>query len=230
MKKNRLQITKKVLQIALPLTLVMTSTGCGKQKDVTKTKDGKDNPVVEIQPTDETLSTDIQIIPDKPVENFQTEDQVIEYFDTIDQKLDQLFTKENFNKVKEQTKDVVFSSLVTTVEFFSNNEPIGGYYFSDLTDPAKQKVMEIMEHIDDKIKERYPDYKDYLKEKWNIGYDSFKNLFEQGKDKVKEVLGEDTYTNMIETKDKVKEKTKKKVSEWKKDVKDWYQGKKEEYQ
>lgn len=230
MNKSHLQITKKVLQIALPLTLIITSTGCGKNKDVTEPTDVKESSVVEIQPTEEELSTDIQIVPDNPVENFQSEDQVVDYFETIDQKLDQLFTKENFNKIKEQTKEVAFSSLVTTVEFFNNNKPIGGYYFSDLTDPAKQKVIEIMERIDKKITEHYPDYKAYMKEKWNIGYDSFNNLFDKGKEKVKEVLGEDTYTNMIETKDKVKEKTKKKVSEWTNGVKDWYQGKKEEYQ
>lgn len=229
MEKNKLKIAKKVAQITLPLTLVMSLSACGKKK-VEKPLDQQETPVVEQTPIDDEFSTGKEIVSNNPVENFQTEDQVVDYFETIDQKLDQLFTKENFNKVKDQTKDIAFSSLITTIEFFSDHKPIGGYYFSDLTDPAKQKVIEIMESIDHKITEHYPDYKLYLKEKWDIGYDAFQHLFETGKEKLKEILGEDPYNKTVEIKDKVKEKTKEKVTKWKKNVKDWYQNKKEEYE
>lgn len=231
MRKNKLHITKKVLTILLPLTLVMT--GCTSKKEpVSKKEAPTDNKVVEKAVQDENLSTEqeiSEIVPEKPVENYNNEEQVVDYFNNMDQNLDQIFTKEDFQQIKDQVKEQIFSSLVTSVEFFCNRKDIGGYYFNDLTEPTKQKVMEIMERMDQKVTQHYPDYKTYLKEKWNIGYDAFQRTFNSGKEKVKEMMGEDNYNKMVETKDKVKEKAKEKVDDWKNKTKEWYNGIKEEY-
>lgn len=241
MKKNRLYVTKNVLKI-LSFSLVFTMTACStKSENKPVEKNSNEPKIVETAPEnekkvvveDETPVENeevIEVVPEEPVENFNNENEVVSYFEKINQNLDETFTKENFHQLKETVKDKTFKGLVTGIEFLSNNKQIGGYYYSDLTDPVKAKVASIIESIDHKIVEHYPNYKEYLKEKYQIAYDGFHTLLDKAKGNIRETIGEETYDKIKDTKDEVKGKVKEKVDDLKGRAKDWYNRKKEEYQ
>lgn len=232
MSKNRLHIMKKAMQITLPLTLAFSMTACGKQNgfDREDVQEATTETTPDSSSEESILNSTVEIVPETPVENFSDENEVVNYFEKINQNLDQVFTKENFAQFKEMSKEKIFKSMILSVEFLSNNQAIGGYYFKDLTEPAKAKVMEIIDCIDQKIIQYYPDYKEYVLKKWNISYEAFQSFLDVSKQKIREILGEDRYDAIVGTKDKVKEKVKKKTNDWENDIKKWYQEKKEDYQ
>lgn len=229
MKENRLHIVKKGLKLVLPVILVITPLGCAKKENLGNSQTTNNEELEQELTHSEEIETPVENSCDReeiPVENFSNEEEVVDYFNIVKDKFEETFTKENFIEAKEDVKTWTFSTMVTCIEFISDRKPIGGYYFSDLTTPVQLNVLEVMGFIEQKIVEHYPDYKEYIKEKWNIGYDAASDFFAKTKDKVEELLGEENYNRIQEGKNKVKEK----FGDWKDNVQNWYQDKKEEYQ
>lgn len=100
-----------------------------------------------------------------PVTPTYTENDVIEYFETASNNLDQQNDQNNSSFV-----DKAKNAFTTVVDFIFYDKEINGYTFSELTTSAKMKVIEIALKIDSKINEYFPNYKDSIK----AGYENIK--------------------------------------------------------
>lgn len=63
-------------------------------------------------------------------------------------------------------KENVKSTFINIVDFIFYNKEIKGYTFDELTLNAKLKVVKIGLTIDNKIDQYFPDYKDFIKDKY----------------------------------------------------------------
>lgn len=89
---------------------------------------------------------------------FKNEQEVITYFKNLKIKIDNLIVD---NKIGEKLD----SYIMTFVNFMTNKEQIGGYYFNDLTEEAKLTIKNTYVDIDNMIEKYNPNYKEELKEK-----------------------------------------------------------------
>lgn len=111
-------------------------------------------------PTPSTPST-----PSQPPTTNYTENDVIEYFQSASNTLDQQNDQNNSSFV-----DKAKNAFTTVVDFIFYGKEINGYTFSELTTSAKMKVIEIALKIDAKINQYFPNYKDSIK----AGYENIK--------------------------------------------------------
>lgn len=86
----------------------------------------------------------------------KTEEDVVRYIETINNEID------NNNTISEKVK----SGFITIVDFIFYDSPIGGHTFSSLSTTAKLKVLKIALSIDEKIENKFPNYKENLSEKY----------------------------------------------------------------
>lgn len=93
------------------------------------------------------------------VEQNYTEEQVIAYFQNLNNEL----TNYNNDKTLGET---LKTSFVKCIDFLFYNEPIGGKTFSELTNSAKIKILEIALSIDSKIDSKFPGYKETINTKY----------------------------------------------------------------
>ena len=167
-----------------------------------------------------------------------TDDDLVNYLDDVSEYVD----KSNDEKTLKNT-------FITLTDFIFYDGEIKGKKFSDLTDSVKTKVIDIYEKVDSKIEEKYPNYKESIKntsvkvynnakEKANelknfilnkykdsVGEDKYNNtmdIYEEDKQGVKDVY--DTYKPYIE---EAKEKTNSAISKAKDKVSSWYKNYKE---
>lgn len=94
-----------------------------------------------------------------------TENDVIEYFQTASDNLDQQNDQNNSSFV-----DKAKNAFTTVVDFIFYGKEINGYTFNELTTSAKMKIIEIALKIDSKINEYFPNYKESIK----AGYENIK--------------------------------------------------------
>lgn len=112
-------------------------------------------------PKPETPSTPNQT----PTTPTYTENDVIEYFQTASNNLDQQNDQNNSSFV-----DKAKNAFTTVVDFIFYGKEINGYTFNELTTSAKMKIIEIALKIDSKINEYFPNYKESIK----AGYENIK--------------------------------------------------------
>ena len=148
-----------------------------------------------------------------------------------------------FNDVKnnidtEEVKEEAIKKFIILTDFIFYDGEIKGIKFNDLKEETKSNILEIYYTIDNKIENKFPNYKDKIDEK----YDSAKVYLKQKYDELltktdntlKENISAETYDNFKETTseiiendkeviDKTKEVTKKTYEKTKTKVKDWYQ-------
>lgn len=98
-------------------------------------------------------------------QNFQSEEDVIQYFKTQEQTLDGYQNQEDLS-LASKAKNL----FITVVDFLFYDQPIGGYTFSQLTNKAKIEILKIALSIDHKIDEYFPNYKNTIKQ----GYENIK--------------------------------------------------------
>ncbi len=94
-----------------------------------------------------------------------TENDVIDYFQTTSNNLDQQNDQNNSSFV-----DKAKNAFTTVVDFIFYGKEINGYTFNELTTSAKMKIIEIALKIDSKINEYFPNYKESIK----AGYENIK--------------------------------------------------------
>lgn len=96
--------------------------------------------------------------------NNYTEEDVIEYFDD---KLNEVSNYDKTDSYKEKAKKI----FITTVDFLFYDGEIKGHTFKDLSNSAKLKVLSAAFNIDNKINEKFPDYKNELSSKYHDSKD-----------------------------------------------------------
>ncbi len=73
--------------------------------------------------------------------------------------------------------NVIKNGFIKVVDFLFYDEPINGVKFSELSNSAKLKVLELALSIDKKIDDVFPDYKETISEKYNGLKSKIVNLY-----------------------------------------------------
>ncbi len=83
------------------------------------------------------------------------DDMVLEYFETLNQKIETYSTDKSL-------ESSIKSGFITVVDFLFYEGEIKGKTFSDLSDSAKIKVLKLVFSIDQKIEAYFPNYKEEI--------------------------------------------------------------------
>ena len=222
---------KKIIAIILSGFIFVNMVGCSKtestlqenyqhynQETVTENNEPQIeqdepniNPVIESKPN-ETYTNEPSISTnntDKPTEEYSSADEkAIETFNSIEEDIDNILNSETVNNAKDKAKGV----FVTIVDFLFYDSEINGVTFDELTDSGKQKVLEIASSIDNKIENKFPNYKETISETAKDAFNKASELIKKGANNLKEFskekLGEENYNAIVDVKDEIVEYTK----------------------
>lgn len=171
--------------------------------DDTKVDDNKidDNKTDNNINNNKTTSDNKEEAPKDPIYTpTKSENDVVSYFNNLSNSITSRKT-ENDTTLREKIK----TGFVTIVDFIFYDGEIKGYKFSELTDTAKLKIIEIATAIDSKIDEYFPNYKDTIKS----GYTNLKvklaAKYLEYTNKLCETVGEETCNEAKEGFNKLKE-------------------------
>ena len=232
---------KKILLIILTVTLLVTACA-NSTKEVEKSENlSKNN---ENYVSEEEILTN-NIIEDRK-ETVNTDQDMVNYVENIENDVTTLL---NNNDVSKNNENKIKNTFILLTDFIFYGGEIKGKTFAELVDSAKTKILDIYERIDAKIEEKYPNYKEHLKESAKDAYSNVKQMVIDLKNKIKseykDYVGEEAYNetgeaynedlenlkDVYETYkpyiDKAKEKTKEYYEEGKQYLNDWYQKYKE---
>ena len=173
-----------------------------KEEKVTNSENSNQN--------DSTLHTNDTTVENSTPKLSETKEQytendkaVIATFDNIEKDVDNLLQGEK----TESTKDKLKGTFVTIVDFIFYDAEIKGIKFDDLTEGAKQNVLETANTIDSKIEKNFPGYKETISDKTKKAYNKASEVIKRGansiKDFSKEKLGEENYNAIIDAKDEL---------------------------
>lgn len=166
----------------------------------------------------ESNTVEGKVVENNTVENSNSETytsddmEVINCFNDIEKSVDDELQKESDESVKDKLK----GTFITVVDFLFYDSEIKGIKFDDLTEGAKQNILETVSSIDNKIMTKYPNYKEEISSKTKSAYNKASELIKKGannvKDFSKEKLGEENYNAIINAKDELVYYTKNAVS------------------
>lgn len=224
---ERSDIVKKKIYILILLITVIFTNACSKSsniKEVSNTEKTNITVENEIDSSQEQNSSQISKEKEKNItseskgtpkesnntpsatkkEEYTTNDKsVINYFNSVDQKVDEILKEEKSETVKDKLK----GTFITIVDFIFYDSEIQGIKFNDLTDGAKQNILDTAAMIDSKIITKYPNYKDEISTKTKSAYKKASELIKKGSVSIsefsKDKLGEDNYNAIIEAKDEL---------------------------
>lgn len=94
--------------------------------------------------------------------NAYSEDSVVDYFETMEEDVN----NSTFDNLKEKFKEY----FITIVDFIFYDKEIKGYTFEELTNSAKLKIISIALKIDNKIEKNIPGYKETISSTGNKVY------------------------------------------------------------
>lgn len=133
--------------------------------------------------------------------------KVINKFKELETSLDNLLNSETVANVKIKAKEI----FITTVDFIFYDGEINEITFDELSDKGKEKILNIASSIDNKIENKFPDYKETISSKSNDVLDKASELINKGilniNEFSKDKLG-DKYNEFVETKNEIIKSTK----------------------
>ncbi|MDD3241602.1 MAG: hypothetical protein PHQ64_02315 [Bacilli bacterium] len=124
----------------------------------------------------------------------QIKEEIVEEVKVTEEVLINTLSNEANNITKSSLKDNVKNSFITIVDFIFYDKEIKGHTFNSLTLTAKLKVIKIALTIDNKIDSYFPDYKDYIKDKYTKIKSELIILYLKTTTKVCETLPENSCT------------------------------------
>lgn len=127
----------------------------------------KDEPIKNEEPPKENESeTNINNNQEQhiPQEQVATEEEIITYFNNVENEVN------NSESFKESLKE----NFVTLVDFLFYDEEIKGRTFKELSNKTKLKVLEIFLKIDNKLDNKFPNYKEKISTAGNKVYTNVK--------------------------------------------------------
>lgn len=219
--------TKKriIINITLILTSIFIITGCKNKnsrdnnvdnselndivenENIVENKEEKvinsennTNPTTTLQKDD---SNSINTDKEKEIEYTEDDNLAISTFSEIEKEVDQLVKSESSENIKDKLK----GTFITIVDFIFYDSEINGVKFNDLTEGGKNKVLEISKNIDNKIENKYPNYKESISATTKNAYNKASEVIKKGanniKDFSKDKLGEDNYNAIVDAKDEL---------------------------
>lgn len=142
--------------------------------------------------TSDTLFTDTS--------KASNENEVVTYVEEVEKEVETLAASDGDDKsVKEKLED----TFITLTDFIFYDGTIKGVTFQELTDGAKEKVLNLYEKIDSTIESKFPNYKENIKSTARKSYTTVVTKAKELKDsiisKYKDYVGEDQYNNTVDT-------------------------------
>ena len=142
--------------------------------------------------TSDTLFTDTS--------KASNENEVVTYVEEVEKEVETLAASDGDDKsVKEKLED----TFITLTDFIFYDGTIKGVTFQELTDSAKEKVLNLYEKIDSTIENKFPNYKENIKSTAKKSYTTVVTKAKELKDsiisKYKDYVGEDQYNNTVDT-------------------------------
>lgn len=119
--------------------------------------------------------------------DIKNEEDVVNYFQELKSKIKEKLNKDTW----ENAKEGIISSLNIAYGFCFKGEEIGGYTLNELSDNAKEKILNIVFDIDEFIESKSPGYKESFKENYNNLIESSKESLEIIKDKLTDIFKKD---------------------------------------
>lgn len=128
-----------------------------------------------------------------------TEEELTTYISTVNNEVDEVLTKE---ELTEDDKLTLTNTFITLTDFIFYNGTIKGKTFNELTTSAKESVITLYEKIDSKIEEKFPGYKEQIKETSTKTYNNIKDKLTTLKDDLltsyRQEIGEDNFNDQQE--------------------------------
>ena len=124
------------------------------------------------------------------------EEEVVSYVSDVEARISNLDAESTNTTMKEKLEN----TFITLTDFIFYDGTIKGMTFDELTDTAKQEILELYEKIDSKIESYFPNYKENITSSAKKGYTTAVSKAKELKDtivaKYKETVGEEEYNNV----------------------------------
>ncbi|MGE5455979.1 MAG: hypothetical protein ACM3O4_02630 [Ignavibacteriales bacterium] len=178
-------IIKSILVVVILVFISLVATSSNKMEE--KTIDKK---IVR-----EEASSNYAIPEEEPtlVEEPMTEVETVQYFNTVEEEVNEYVNFDNFDNVKDKLNDL----FISTVDFVFYGKEINGVTFNDLTEETKNQILIILERIDNAIEFKQPGYKVIVKDKSSELYDNVSEKIKEGLNYtdnfLEEKIGEERY-------------------------------------
>lgn len=167
---------KKLFIMVLISTIIIT--GCSK-------------PTTEVKATDKY---EYNLIDEKVIE---TDEEFVTYINNVEQEVTAIAEKE---EVTAEDQKVLENTFITLTDFIFYDGEINGVTFDELSDSAKEKVLDLYDKIDTKIESVFPNYKENIASTSKDVYANIKKEITELKDKIKDKYidkhGQENYDNL----------------------------------
>lgn len=125
------------------------------------------------------------------------EEEVVSYVSDVEESISNLDTESTDTTMKEKLEN----TFITLTDFIFYGGTIKGMTFDELTDTAKQEILDLYEKIDSKIESYFPNYKENITSSAKKGYTTVVTKAKELKDEIitkyKETIGEEEYNNVV---------------------------------
>ena len=176
---------KRLFIIVLVSTIIIT--GCTK-------------PTSEVKVTDKY---EYNLIEEKEI---SSDEEFVTYINNVEQEVTTITEKE---EITAQDQKVLENTFITLTDFIFYGGEINGVTFDELTDAAKEKVLDIYDKIDTKIESVFPNYKEDIASTSKDVYANIKKEITELKDKIKDKYideyGQEKYDNLEQSYNESKE-------------------------
>ena len=176
---------KRLFIIVLVSTIIIT--GCTK-------------PTSEVKVTDKY---EYNLIEEKEI---SSDEEFVTYINNVEQEVTTITEKE---EVTVEDQKVLENTFITLTDFIFYDGEINGVTFDELTDEAKEKVLDIYDKIDTKIESVFPNYKEDIASTSKDVYANLKKEINELKDKIKDKYideyGQEKYDNLEQSYNESKE-------------------------
>lgn len=158
------------------------------------------------KPTSEVKVTDkyeYNLIEEQEI---SSDEKFITYINNVEQEVTTITEKE---EVTAEDQKVLENTFITLTDFIFYDGEINGVTFDELTDAAKEKVLDIYDKIDTKIESVFPNYKEDIASTSKDVYANLKKEITELKDKIKDKYideyGQEKYDNLEQSYNESKE-------------------------
>lgn len=141
-------------------------------------------------------------------ENLSKDEIIVNYFNEATDDINTLLSSDNVANAKAKCKEY----FVTFVDFIFYGGKIKDITFSELKEGTKKQVITIVQKLDTLIMKKFPNYKETISEKSKYLYDKASDLLHSGKENIADYIeskvGEETYQDILNEIDDIKERDK----------------------
>lgn len=210
--KDKKTIIIIVLVVILGISLIVIGYLLGTNKIEIKNVNNSNN-LSDISNTKVTKNIDeptISTTTTKKKENLTEKDKIIlKEIEEIDKNTDTLLKNNKSEDVKDKAKGI----FISLVDFLFYDGKIKDVTFDELSESGKKKILDYSKRIDEKIENKYPNYKDTINTKTKDAYNKASELIKKGSKDLDEFarkkMTEEEYNSIIDAKEDIIKYTKK---------------------